>query len=457
MAEPAVGTFLTLSSPDSDGFHEGFDHKLVAWDDTHVAAIFSESSEDGWGQASVVMLTVTPNGVVAGRKFSYLSNQADNEEDYELHHVAKVGDFLVQLRNTGNLYTLEWDPATDSWYWAGEPQLVSFTGADTTHQRGGKIVPWGPDTMLLVNSYPVNAGGFSTLQGAARFARWTGLSWDFAPTALLGPGEVFGSGMYLSVARIDDVQGNGSKWAVGKLRDFTTPFEDPSHFRFATITGQYPQAPTLADTGQPAIGGDDFAYDQWFSVPDHSHALRLLPVNSGTTTKFTNSNPFGELSFDWAWQRLNYYPDEGVSEGPLHNVGPADDYYDLWAGETTDGTVWVTWSRPVLDLDGMLYRSVGVRPFYVSDSGTVTSGEAATIIDPDDGGISPGDYTARQLAVVGENAVVMWMTEENRKVKVALVGALPPPDDEPPGIPTVTAPGLSAELVDAGARYLPGR
>lgn len=400
------GTFpplsgVVLNDPDEDGWYGGWDHGLVEWDDTHVAAMFSDASLGGGG---VRMITSDPSSgeVTLGPKTKYYLD-SDESEQYT-HDEAKIGDLLVQFRRDNNrLYTLRYDSATNTFTPVGTYQTVVFNPG--SYQTGARIIPWSQDTMLLVQYRSTDV---STSQGGtSMFARWSGTEWEFSP-ATISNAYSFGSTDYLGTTRIIDQADPAAPTAL--VFALTS-----DGYRYATITGDYPNAPNVTVTPQVPTGHDDYYNWQWWSAPaaGYQHAIRTIPVLTGTLTPV----PGGSSSFDWAVMTLTL--DGGViTEGPLTTIGPADSFYDIWMTETSDGHLWAAWSLPGTPTKPPLAgpRQVGVRD--VTDPASITN----VIEDPDDGGVYTGDYSTRTMARAGNRVVVAWMTRTNQKLPVISYG-----------------------------------
>lgn len=398
-------TFITLSTDDGSGWHNGGDHKVVAWDATHVAAIFSDARPDdgGLNGASVVMLTLVGGVLTMGNKYWYLGEVDDSEDAGYDHDTARIGDLLVQTRrSTGTIVTLSWDEGTDTW---AREDIVPFAFVSGDDIKGARIVPWTSDTMLLVVGYH---DANPPIQGAAMFAHWTGSTWEFGPPFIDATDSTFGhTGDYIYCARVTDQDDDSPAALVGRVTDF---FGAQDVF-YATLTGSYPSAPILTTTAVETLGTNDYYPWQWWAAPGYAHVLRAIPVENGTTTPIIG----GSDDFDWAYMPVTL--DAGVvAEGALVNLGHTDDWYDIWMTQHPDGDTWGAW--PVA---GHTFTG----PINVKNS---TDDLNTIITDPLDGGVYISDFTGtRCIAPLSTGVVAIWMTDENRMVRATWIGTLATP------------------------------
>lgn len=427
-----------LGDPDEDGWHDGTDHGLVAWDDTHVAAIFSDASVSSWGGGSVRMITMDPytGAVTLGPKTTYYNElpvefggPGDPEGTFTVLDEQKVGNLLVQQRrDTGRLFTFTYDEATNT-FTKETPQYIdwggSFDSDGNRGQYGARMVPWTNDTMLMVRN--VYVGSPATYHLLARFAKWNGTVWDFG--AISEVEGSFGNNDYTDVVPIVDQGSDGAPTALARYHSQ----EDYWTWKYATINGAYPEPPTIVKTDQVCTGMLDYFPFQWFAVSPwwQRHMLAAVPVEPGTLTPVYG----GSDLFDWAVMKVSL--NQGVvTESELMSIGPTDDWYDICLTETADGHVWATWTLP--GTQGGSGGRIGIRD--------VTADTEIVIDDPYDDGLSTSDYYTRTIAAAGNRVVTTWMTRYNNKLPVTSYGFYE--------IPPFLTPGLAADLRLIGQRFM---
>lgn len=394
---------LLLSTPGPDDFHNGWDHLLVEWDDTHVVAVFSDRLGSAY-TGSVRLISVEGSVLSAGPVTTYF-NEATDPESAEWDNCARrVGDMLVLL-HAGSFRLFTFALADSQFVLVN---VVNLSGT-LTNYGGGRFIAWDDDQLLMATCGTNTSTG---LQGRLWFMKWTGTTWVFgAPYTDVAS---FGGRDYMNLAQVVDSARPSVKTAVlGASYSWKT--------RYLVVTGSYPAAPNVVAQGTLDQGtakgfatGLDFYYPyQWFSsqyAPDR--IIRVIAVMPGTLTPVTSTNPF-QHQFDWAYMPLTM-SNGTVIENPLVSIGPTMDYYDIAATQTSDGKVWAAYT-------GSVTRSTSTPEVFRHPVGEPLVVYPTTV----DGGPEIQDYFVRSIAAVGAETVAVWMTQDNKQVWVSFTG-LPP-------------------------------
>lgn len=414
---------VTVSNPDADGYHDGTNHALVAWDDYRVAVLFSDLSFSSFAGGSVRMLTVDPaTGEIAVGPSTHMYDygDGDRESTYYTTSQTKVGNLLVQHNSrTGRTFTFTYDEATNT-FTRATPQRFDWGGfrdGDNSYDGFGvRLIPWASDTMLVVRKYDVTPFviGMDTLSHSlVRFAKWNGTSWDLG--AYMDVAYGFGDDDYMCIARVMD--GTTVK-ALGQVEKFhlhppgDNPYYLESTWFYALISGTFPNAPTVDITDQVVTGESDYFPDQWFGSgkTGDRHVLKVVPILSGTTTPIEG----GADTFDWGYQLLTVSGGV-VTEGPVVSIGPSDDWYDIAMAETPDGHQWATWTLPGTASNGFGGK-LGLRD--VSDP----TAETVIIDEAFDEGIETSDFFTRTMASTSSGVVTAWFTRGESIVRALWAG-----------------------------------
>lgn len=390
MADSYVASNVLDISEGVDGWHNGWEHQLVGWDDSRVAAIYSQQGGSQGGYAR--MITVADDGTLsAGTAVQYYVDGEDPESIYNYTNDAiKVGNLLVQWRrDSDRLLTLEYDDATDAFVKVGAQDAPTLTFG------GGRLVWWTDDTMLMVSER-----SFDSDPTTLTLAQWDGTQWQYGVTSRFA--DSTGGGDYMQAAPIAFA---GAESAAVLA---TSPTDDREHWSYVLVTGTYPGALTT-HISTAASGRFRYYNREMFAMPTTGKVLRMVPLVPGTLTPMTGG---GDL--DYGITELSVVDGE-VVESPITSLSPSDSWYDIAMTETTDGQPWAVYE---IEATGTIYPvgTLGVQPVGVGPETRVTDET------PDELGISPNDVDMRTMAPAGVWAVAGWMTNWNRIFRVQAFG-----------------------------------